>query len=316
MIIVKTPYRISLFGGSTDYKSFYSKYGSLLVGLAIDKYCYLSLRYNPTIFDYKSFAQYSKIEKVYNNSDIKHNGIRGVLKYMNIEYGIELSHVADIPSQTGMGSSSSFIVGLLNACHKLEGKHKSPEILASEAIYVERELLKESGGIQDQIWAAHGGFNSISIDKSGDINVRPLPIGKSFKAEFIRRSCLIYTGNIRKSFKVAKAHDNVNIENSKIHILGIAEQALKAFDNEDIDEIARLLYESWQHKKSISPLISSPEVDAQYDNLLDCGMIGGKLLGSGRAGFIFGIWPDKVPEDILSKSILFQPDYGGSTIIN
>ena len=154
MIISKTPFRVSLFGGSTDYESFYSQNTSLLIGFALDKYCYLLTRKTPKIFNHKSKIMYSSIETVNNNKDIQHNGVRGVLEFLNIKYGLEISHLSDLPSQTGIGSSSSFIVGLLNALYTLKNTDTSKKELAEQAIYIERKLLAESGGVQDQIWAA------------------------------------------------------------------------------------------------------------------------------------------------------------------
>ena len=177
MIISKTPFRVSLFGGSTDYESFYSKYGSLLIGFGINKYCYTSVRETPSIFDYLTRISYSKVEIVNDNENIQHNGVRGVLKYLNKHKGYEISHMSDLPSQTGTGSSSSFIVGLLN-CFTRDW---SPKMLAQAAIHVERTLLQEAGGIQDQIWAAYGGMNSVYIGKDGEFCVRPLPVSEEFK---------------------------------------------------------------------------------------------------------------------------------------
>jgi D-glycero-alpha-D-manno-heptose-7-phosphate kinase len=316
MIISKTPYRVSLFGGSTDYQSFYHKHGSLLIGLAIDKYCYITLRHTPPIFKHKSLLTYCRSEKVDDNSQIKHDGIRGVLQYMNVDYGVEMNHMADLPAQTGIGSSSSFIVGLLNAALKLEGRETTPKALAKQAIYVERHLLNEAGGIQDQIWAAHGGFNSISINTNGDIKIRPLPISCEFKEEFIKRSHLIFTGQTRKSFDVAKSHDNIDAEKIKLKMLSLANEAYTEFSNENLDDIAKLLDESWKYKRSISDIVSSPEIDEMYSYLKSHGMVGGKLLGSGRSGFIFGIWNNEIPSDVRGRIIDFQPDYCGSRIIN
>ena len=183
MIISKTPFRVSLFGGSTDYESFYSKYGSLLIGFGINKYCYTSVRETPSIFDYLTRVSYSKVEIVNDNDNIQHNGVRGVLTYLNKHKGYEIAHMSDLPSQTGTGSSSSFIVGLLN-CFTRDW---SPKMLAQAAINVERKLLEEAGGIQDQIWAAYGGMNSIGISKDGSFCVRPLPVSEEFKQEFMNR---------------------------------------------------------------------------------------------------------------------------------
>jgi D-glycero-alpha-D-manno-heptose-7-phosphate kinase len=297
MIISKTPYRVSLFGGSTDYESHYSKHGATLVGFALDKYCHLAVRKTPNILGGKTKVVYSKTEVVSDNSLIQHNGVRGVLEYLGIRRGLEISHMSDLPAQTGIGSSSSFIVGLLNACNRLKYIHNDPVNLAKMAIYVERNLLKEAGGCQDQIWAAYGGLNSIHIDNRGHFDVRPLPVGEDFIANFLDRSILIYTGNTRMSYEVAQAHDG----KKKDDIAELAHQGLRAFYLQDIDAIGLLLLDAWRAKKKISPIISSPEVDTLYNELLDDGMIGGKLLGSGGSGFIFGIAGDNKKPSIRIK---------------
>lgn len=292
MIISKTPYRISLFGGSTDYESFYSKHGSLLVGFAIDKYSYIMVRNNPHIFDYMSKITYSKIETVANNKDIKHNGVRGVLEYFDLlQERLEISCHNDLPAQTGIGSSSTFIVGLINAIrHKY--KHSMKE-LAEYAIKIEREYLNEVGGIQDQIWAAYGGINSITIEKNGGFSVKPLPVCNEFISDFINHSFLIYTGNQRQSFAIASSHDTGSDDINKLNILSLANEGYRAFCRESIIDIASLLKDSWESKKKISSLICNSNTEELMNILYGHGMIGGKLIGSGGSGFIFGIAKNK-----------------------
>lgn len=288
MIISKTPYRISLFGGSTDYASFYEKYGSLLIGFAINKYSYILVRNNPHIFDFMSKITYSKIETVSNNKDIKHNGVRGVLEYFDLlQDRLEISCLSDLPAQTGIGSSSTFIVGLINAIRH-EYKYSTKE-LAKYAIKIEREYLNEVGGIQDQIWAAYGGINSINIDTSGDFSVKPLPVSEEFIKNFINHSFLIYTGNQRKSFAIASSHNTGSEDKNKHDILKLSHEGYAAFCKENISEVANLLKESWESKKKISPLISDEKTNELISLLSQHGMIGGKLIGSGGSGFIFGI---------------------------
>lgn len=318
MIISKTPFRISLFGGSTDYESFYSKHGSLLIGFTIDKYCYISVRNNPKIFDYKSKISYSEIERVDDNALIKHNGVRGVLEHLNLlNERLEISTFSDLPAQTGIGSSSAFVAGLIKALRPQTNKLN----LAKLAILVERYHLKEAGGIQDQIWAAYGGLNSIQINKSGNFNVRPLPVSDEFVQDFIERSFLIYTGNNRESFKIASSHNTGSEDLNKINIERLAYEGLSAFVDEDINQIAYLLDESWQSKKNISKLISTPKIDEMMDYLLDYGMLGGKLIGSGGSGFIFGIAKDMREKErikyIFSQNYIdFNISKIGSLIIN
>ena len=319
MIISKTPFRVSLFGGSTDYESYYSKYGSLLIGFAIDKYCFTMARRTPKILGYKTRVSYSKVEVVSNNSAIEHNGVRGVLEYLNIKHGVEISHISDIPSQTGTGSSSSFIVGLLNAFCSIYNKTPTKKQLAEEAIYIERKLLNECGGIQDQIWAAYGGFNSVNISTNGDFEVKPLPVSSEFVDRFFSRCVLIYMGKTRKSYKIAKSNDS----NSKYkeNIQKIANKAYKSFLDQDIEGIAIFLDQSWQEKKQVSELVSSDEIDGRYQDLKENGMIGGKLLGSGGSGFMFGVLNDNVSRVDFKKKyrsnfLDFNVSFNGSEIIN
>jgi len=321
MIISKTPFRVSMFGGSTDYESFYSSYGSLLIGFGIDKYTYLSLRKTPRILNYKSRISYSQIEIVNNNRDIQHNGVRGVLEHLGIKYGIELDHLSDLPAQTGIGSSSSFIVGLLNSIYKLKKTPISRYDLAKEAIQVERFVLKEAGGIQDQIWASYGGLNSIHISKNGEFEVKPLPVSENFKRDFVDRSVLIYTGKTRQSFEIAKAHNSKSNDETKKEILRISEQAYEAFKSSDLDSVAHLLHLGWENKKKISPLVSPKNINDMYNELLANGVIGGKLLGTGGSGFIFGILKEGISKKNFSKRyskkcVKFSFDEEGSQIIN
>lgn len=317
MIISKTPFRISLFGGSTDYESFYRKHGSLLIGFAIDKYCYVTLRETPKIFDYLSRISYSKVEVVNCNKNIEHNGVRGVLEYLDIEKGYEINHFSDLPSQTGIGSSSSFIVGLL----KCFNKNFNERELAQIAIFIERKMLKEAGGIQDQIWASYGGFNCININRVGQFNVKKMPVSDEFIQDFINRSIMIYTGRTRESYCIAESHNNIDAEKVKLEILTQANTAYNLFKDEDIDGIAECLHKSWQYKKQISNLISNSNIDSMYASLQRDGMIGGKLLGTGGSGFIYGIVNSEIDKQIIKEKykhnyIDINVCFNGSRLIN
>ena len=321
MIIAKTPLRVSLFGGGTDYKEFYSKYGSSVIGFCIDKYSYVSLRKTPSIFPFKSSISYSKTELVSSNKDIRHDGVRGVLEYLNMKQGVEINYAGDLPAQTGTGSSSSFIVGLLNAIYCLKNKKISKQELAKQAIEIERVLLAEPGGIQDQIWAAYGGINSIEIDTAGIFEVKPLPVSDKFIQSFIERSALIYTGKTRKSFKLATQVGSSSNTDAKKKILELSRRAYETFLDSNIDGVAKLLDKSWHQKKKLSPMVSPKPINELYQTLIEMGMQGGKLLGAGGAGFIFGIFKTKEHKDLAkkryrSKNINFAIDKGGSQIIN
>jgi len=311
MIISKTPFRVSLFGGSTDYASYYQKHGSLLVGFAIDKYCYISIRKTPKIFNHRTCVSYSKLEKVNNNSDIEHNGVRGTLEYLKVKTGLEIHHIADLPSQTGTGSSSSFIVGLLHAISRLRrGVPSSKKSLAEMAIKIERELLEESGGIQDQIWASYGGLNSIEIARDGSFEVRPLPLSTDFQDRLLERLVLVYTGKTRKSFHIAKSHDDKEASGVKSKIHDLARSAYQEICKGEITGVGQLLHESWNLKKQISPFISSGGIDEFYKDLQKEGMIGGKLMGSGGSGFIIGILEEGRKQDFIKKFTKSNVEFG------
>ena len=321
MIISKTPFRVSLFGGSTDYESYYSEYGSFLIGFTIDKYCYLCVRKTPKIFNYKTKVGYAAIEVVNNNKDIKHDGVRGVLEFLKIKYGLEIAYLGDLPSKAGIGSSSSFVVGLLNALYSLTNKKCTKKCLAEDAIYVERKLLNESGGIQDQIWASYGGLNSIYIERDGSFEVKPLCVSELFIEDFLDRSVMIYTGHDRNSFKIAQSYNQKASRKYKHDITKIAREARTKFEEKDIDGIGMLLDKSWKCKRNISPLISNTEVDEMYKSLKKDGVIGAKLLGAGGSGFMFGILKHNVDKNSFKKKyrnnyVDFHLDQKGSAIIH
>ena len=319
MIICKTPFRVSLFGGSTDYEEFYSLHESLLIGFTLDKYGYIVLRKTPDILEHKTKISYNKTEIVSVHKNIEHNGVRGVFEFLNVNDGFEITYLSDLPSRTGIGSSSSFIVGLLNSFFDYFGDVVSKKDLATHSIFVERKLLGEPGGIQDQIWATYGGFNSININTDGVFKVKPLPVDCVFKQHFVDRSIMIYTGQSRNSFDLAK--ENSKSKSNKGRIKELAQRAYHAFLNEDLDRVAVLLKSSWEEKKEISPNISNNKIDQIYNQLTEDGMIGGKLLGSGGSGFIFGILGDgvdrqKIQEKYKHHFVDFNISNEGSQIID
>lgn len=283
MVIVKSPFRISLFGGSTDYKDFYEKNGSFLIGTTINKYVYLCMRKRPSILSHESVITYSKLQHVKNWNEIENPLIKAVLNYRTISDSIEFISFSDIPSRTGLGGSSSFCVGMLHLIDKVfENTEISKKELASEAIHVERVLLNEPGGIQDQIWPAYGGFNSIEISKEGVFSIKPMPATPEFKEELERSLLLIYTNDQREQNSIAKSHENKD----RSSILDISKEAYSCFLKEDTNQIGKLLYQSWIEKRGISNLISTTKVDNIIKTVMDMGACGAKLLGSGGCGFV------------------------------
>ena len=325
MIITKTPYRCSLFGGSTDYPSYYEQYGSLLIGFAMNRYCYNSIMKLPRFSDINYQAFYSRTEIANFSNEIKNPGIRGTLQFCerNIR---DFKKVAmfvqnELPSRTGIGSSSSLIVGLLKGIYTLFKIDFDKKQLATDAINIERHLLKEPGGIQDQIWAAYGGFNSVDIDKHGGFFVKPLAICSEFVDYFLDSSIMFYTKIQRDSFEVAESHNEKSAEQYKKQIHDIAKDALTLFEDENLEGIGKLLDRSWQMKKQISPLINNEHIDSLYKSIMKCGAFGCKLLGTGSGGFLFCLCDNnrrqKIIDTVKLPYIDIKPSYDGSkTIFN
>jgi len=294
MIITRAPLRVSFFGGSADIEDYYQKHGCFIIGTTIDKYVYTSLRYRPEIVSDKSIISYSEQEVVISNRDIKHPLIKEILKYNGETRAVDLHTFADIPSRTGLGGSSSFCVSLLYALRQLQDEFITWDDLALDAIDIERNRLNEPGGIQDQIWAVHGGLNTIEIEHDGSFNVKPLPVTEKFKKRLEESIILIYTNGQRETNSIAKSHENKD----KKQIHDIAVQAYEVFIQEDIPEIGYLLSESWNHKRLLSPLIATPRIEEIIDTCLDNGAYGAKLLGAGGQGFVMAICSQEVKKKL------------------
>jgi len=299
MTIVKSPFRISLFGGSTDYKSFYEQYGSFIIGTTINKYCYLSMRYRPSILSKQYLCTYSKYELVDTIEQIQNPLIRETLKYYNVDKPIEFFSYSDIPARTGLGGSSTYCVGISYLIHKLQNKQINKKEIIKSAIKIEREILNESGGIQDQIWPFAKGLNSIEIDKNGKFSIKPLPVTEEFLVELQKSFTLIYTDEQRNTDEIAKSHEN-DI-NNKLNILELAKESYSAFLKEDIKSIGGLLYQSWINKEKISQLISNNKIKQIIDDVISMGAYGAKLLGSGGCGFVLVISNPTTKTKILEK---------------
>lgn len=324
MIISRTPHRISFFGGGTDYPQYFLNHGGKVLGAAVDKYCYLSVRRLPPFFDHKHRIVYSEQERVNNIEDIRHPSVRETLKYLGVDYGVSIHHDGDIPARSGMGSSSAFTVGLLKSMLALEGKYIAADELAAQAINIEQDLIRENVGSQDQIFAAYGGFNVVDFMQNGEIRVEPVIMPPERLSRFENSLVLIFTGLARIASEVAgeqirRIQDNLqNLHRMK----ALVNQAISILSdrNTDLREFGALLNDTWKMKKQLSSRISNDTVDSLYARAMAAGAVGGKLLGAGGGGFmLFFVEPEKRPSfskamhDCLEIPIKF--DFDGSKIV-
>jgi len=327
MIITRTPFRISFFGGGTDYPAWYEEHGGIVMATTIDKYCYISCRYLPPFFEHNYRIVYSRIENCKSIDQIEHPSVRTVLEYMTCGQGLEVHHDGDLPARSGLGSSSSFTVGLLNALMALNGKYISNEELASKAIHIEQKLIKENVGSQDQISAAYGGFNRIEFLRDGSFKVDPIILQQERLEEFQNHLMLVFTGFSRIASEIAKSKiDNIKSRTAELHLMKeMAQEAITTLQsNSPIEEIGWLLDQNWQYKRSLSDKVSTPAINQIYETAKKAGAIGGKLLGAGGGGFVvFFVQPElqakvrealnhliHVPfrfENSGSRVVLYQP---------
>ena len=290
MIITRTPFRISFFGGGTDYPKWYQTHGGLVLATTIDKYCYISCRYLPPFFEHKHRIVYSRIENVADIRKIEHPAVRAVLQWMECDKGLEIHHDGDLPARSGLGSSSSFTVGLINALSALNGKYVSKEELARRAIYIEQKVIKEHVGSQDQISAAFGGFNRIEFRQDDSFQVSPIILSKNRLEELQNHLMLLFTGFSRIASEIAKSKID-NIKNKETELKRMKEMVDEAIvilqkEKRPLDEFGELLDQNWKYKRSLSDKVSTPEVDQIYEEAVKAGAIGGKILGAGGGGFL------------------------------
>ena len=289
MIISATPYRISFFGGGTDYPVWFQEHGGAVLATTINKYCYITCRTLPPFFEYRHRIVWSRVEHVNEVDEIVHPAVREAVRYMNVQQGLEIHHDGDLPARSGLGSSSSFSVGILHALRALDGKMTSKSELAQLAIHLEQHLLKEDVGIQDQIMTAYGGLNVVEFDPDSEFRVNPIPIDPLRKELFQHHLMLIYTGISRTASEVAKSQIESIPRKKEVmrDILDMVPEATAILAGTgDISEFGRLLHEAWLLKKSITERISTSLVDDMYERARNAGALGGKLLGAGGGGFI------------------------------
>lgn len=292
MFISRTPYRLSLFGGGTDYVDWYSAHDSKVVAVAINRYCYISVRNLPPFFPHRTRVVYSQIESVVNHSDIDHPSVRACLEFLNCKDGLEIHHDGDLPARSGIGSSSAFTVGLLNALYCLRGESIGPADLARNAVFVEQELLKEPVGVQDQIISAYGGMQVLSLTKATGVKVVSLDISDSYK-NYLAESILFgFTGVERLSTDLTqKIIDSIKaglLDDHLGEITLITSAAIEGLQREcDIRELGRLLVRNWELKKLISSKSATDSADDLISAAMRSGAVGGKLMGAGGSGFFY-----------------------------
>lgn len=297
MIISRTPFRISFFGGGTDYPIWYRENGGVVLNTTIDKYCYISCRFLPPFFDYKYRIRYSLREEKGDIDEIKHPAVRECLKFMRIEQGIEMVHTSDLPARSGIGSSSAFTVGFLNALYALAGRMVGKRRLAANAIYVEQDVVGEAVGSQDQVAASFGGFNRVEFNGKENFVVQPVTLDRRRITELQNHLMFFFTGFSRTASEIASeqiqntASKTTELQNMK-DMVGEAVDILN-HRNENIEGFGRLLNESWKLKRSLSSRISTDAVDKMYEVALNAGAIGGKLCGAGGGGFMLLFVPPR-----------------------
>jgi D-glycero-alpha-D-manno-heptose-7-phosphate kinase len=323
MIICRTPFRISFFGGGTDYPPWYRSHGGAVLAATIDKYCYLTCRYLPPFFEHRIRLVYRKIETCRTVEEITHPAVREVLKYLQIERGIELHHDGDLPARSGMGSSSAFTVGLLHALHALNGEMPTKKQLAAESIYIEQQVLHETVGSQDQVMAAYGGLKHVRFLPDGEISVAPLILPAGRSAELRSHLMLFYTGIIRTASDVAKSYvDEIESRRRQLRIMkDLVEESLEILNSgRDIQAFGHLLHEAWETKRSLSDKVSNSEVDALYERARAAGAVGGKLTGAGGGGFLLLFVPPEKQKAVIEQldtliHVPFEFEPAGSQVI-
>lgn len=327
MVITKTPFRMSFFGGGTDMEAFFRKHGGAVLSTTFDKYCYVNVRHLPRFFEYSTELSYSRIERVTDVESIDHPAIRHAMKMLDM-HEIRLTYEADLPARSGLGTSSSFAVGMLNAFYALKGKYANKKKLADDAIYLERTLCQEAGGWQDQIAASFGGFNRINFNTDGTYDVLPVIISPERKRILNNNLLMFFTGFTRFSSDVQKANaSSQESQKAKEHrlleMLSLVDYAESTLTdtNADIDEFGRLLDHTWRLKRQTGSAVSTDSIDVLYDKGIRAGALGGKLLGAGGGGFlVFYVQPEY--QEAVKRAmknlmhIPFSFEQGGTRVVH
>lgn len=322
MIITQMPFRMSFFGGGTDLESFFRENGGSVLSTTFDKYCYVNVRHLPRFFDYSTELSYSKTERVTCIEDIQHPAIRNAMKMLDMKE-IRLTYEADLPARSGLGTSSSFAVGMLNAFYALKGKYADKKKLADEAIYLERSLCQEAGGWQDQIAASFGGLNRINFNADG-YEVLPVIVSPERKRRLNRNLMMFFTGFTRFSSEVQRVNADTQADrNVQLkEMLALVDEAERILTDKErnLDDFGRMLDCTWKLKRKTGAAVSTNSIDALYAKGISAGALGGKLLGAGGGGFlVFYVQPEhqeavrRAMQDLLY--IPFQFEDGGTRVI-
>lgn len=314
---------MSFFGGGTDMENFFRRYGGSVISSTFDKYCYVTVRHLPRFFDYRTHLTYSKMEYVNEYKEIEHPLIRNAMKMLDM-HELRLTYDSDLPAKSGLGTSSSFAVGMLNAFYCLKGKYASKKKLADDAIYLERELCHEAGGWQDQIAASYGGFNRINFN-ADKYEVLPIIIDPERKEKLQNNILMFFTGFVRYSSEVQKINastgKNKNIILHKMLRMVDDAESVLVDKSKDLDDFGRLLDENWREKRQIGKAVSTDDIDILYEKGIQAGALGGKLLGAGGGGFlIFYVQPEKqdAVKRIMSNLLYipFEFETSGTQVIH
>lgn len=323
MIITKTPYRLSFFGGGTDYPDHYMKNGGAVLATSINKYCYITCRVLPPFFDHKFRIAYSRIENAKTVDGIEHPAVRGVLHHLNLNLGLEIHHDGDLPARSGLGSSSSFTVGLLKALYALQGQMKNNFDIALEAIKVEQDVIGEKVGSQDQISAAVGGLNHIRFNADGSIVVEPVIIPNQRRDELASHIMMFYTGVSRYSQSITTEKiKGIKKQPESVMALGdMVTEGLSILTNQtsEIRNFGLLMDESWKIKRELANNVTNPSIDSAYEVAKSNGAWGGKIMGAGGGGFLAVFAPPERHESIKNAlngmvHVPFDFDYTGSSV--
>lgn len=300
MIITRTPFRLSFFGGGTDYPAFFREHGGAVLSTTFNKYCYITCRYLPPIFDHSLRIRYTEREEVSSIDAIRHPSVRECLRFLKIENGVEIVHTSDLPAMSGIGSSSSFTVGLLHALYAFKGEIVAKRKLAYEAISVEQDMVREHVGCQDQVAAAFGGFNKIEFSGENDISVQPVTVAKERMLELQECLLLCFTGFSRMSGEIAIEQIRRTPQKTRelIEIRSMVDDAISIINRKGtcLEDLGKLLHDSWMLKRELTCMITNNHIDQIYETARRSGALGGKLCGAGGGGFfLFFAPPEKHP---------------------